>query len=53
MAFIFQIFPDGHITPGVMVANTDTKHYLHLTNNVYRQNQNQSEWVKGFSGFKS
>jgi len=31
-----QIFPDGHITPGILVANTDTKHYLHLTNNVYR-----------------
>ena len=31
-----QVFPNGHIAPGTMVANTDTKHYLDLTNNVYR-----------------
>ena len=31
-----QVFPEGKIAPGTLVANTDTKHYLHLTNNVYR-----------------
>ena len=31
-----QVFPAGKIAPGTLVANTDTKHYLHLTNNVYR-----------------
>ena len=31
-----QVFPSGHVTPGTLVANTDTKHYLHLTNNIYR-----------------
>ena len=36
LSYSFQIFPDGHITPGILVANTDTKHYLHLTDNVYR-----------------
>ena len=33
---LFQVFPDGHIAPGTLIANTDTKHYLHLTEKVYR-----------------
>merc|ERR1719500_194403 len=31
-----QVFPTGRIAPGTLVANTDTKHYLNLTNNIYR-----------------
>ncbi|XP_023342401.1 N-fatty-acyl-amino acid synthase/hydrolase PM20D1.1, partial [Eurytemora carolleeae] len=31
-----QVFPDGNITPGTLVANTDTKHYLNFTENIYR-----------------
>jgi len=31
-----EIFPNAHITPGVMVANTDTKHYQLLCDNIYR-----------------
>ena len=31
-----QVFTAGHVTPGTLVANTDTKHYLHLTNNINR-----------------
>ena len=31
-----QVFPTGHIAPGTLVANTDTKHYLNLTSNIYR-----------------
>lgn len=31
-----QVFPTGHIAPGTLVANTDTKHYLNLTDNIYR-----------------
>ena len=34
--FKFQVFPSGHIAPGTLVANTDTKHYLNLTSNIYR-----------------
>ena len=35
-----QVFPQGKIAPGTLVANTDTKHYLHLTNNIYRLDLN-------------
>ena len=38
MFLMFQVFPSAHVTPGTLVANTDTKHYLHLTNKVYRLN---------------
>lgn len=31
-----QVFSTAHVTPGTLVANTDTKHYLNLTDNVYR-----------------
>ena len=31
-----QVFQVGHVTPGTLIANTDTKHYLNLTNNIYR-----------------
>lgn len=31
-----DIFPDGNIVPGMLVGNTDTLHYLNLTNNIYR-----------------
>ncbi|XP_037090200.1 N-fatty-acyl-amino acid synthase/hydrolase PM20D1-like [Pollicipes pollicipes] len=34
-----QLYGDDVLTaPAVMVANTDTRHYLHLTDNVYRFN---------------
>ncbi|EDQ90624.1 uncharacterized protein MONBRDRAFT_950, partial [Monosiga brevicollis MX1] len=33
---IRQTWPDYAVSPGLMVAGTDTKHYLHLTPNVYR-----------------
>ena len=33
---VLQVFPDAVLTPGVMVANTDTKHYQHLCDAVYR-----------------
>lgn len=32
----FEVFPDAHVTPGTMVANTDTKHYQDLCQNIYR-----------------
>merc|ERR1719232_1960146 len=31
-----QVFPSGHVTPGTLVANTDTRHYVNLTNHIYR-----------------
>jgi len=31
-----QVFPDIGVSPGLMIANTDTKHYLELTDAVYR-----------------
>lgn len=31
-----EVFPGAHITPGTLIANTDTKHYLHLTDKIYR-----------------
>jgi carboxypeptidase PM20D1 len=31
-----QVFPGGHVTPGTLVANTDTKHYLNFTDKIYR-----------------
>jgi len=31
-----EVFPTAHVTPGTLIANTDTKHYLHLTSNIYR-----------------
>ena len=33
---IRQIFPDVLVSPGLMIAGTDTKHYVPLTNNIYR-----------------
>ena len=30
------MFPEGHVAPGTLIANTDTKHYLHLVDQVYR-----------------
>ena len=32
-----QVFPEGHIAPGTLIANTDTKHYQHLVEKIYRQ----------------
>ena len=32
-----QVFPEGHIAPGTLIANTDTKHYQHLVDKIYRQ----------------
>jgi len=31
-----QVFPTGHIAPGTLMANTDTRHYLNFTSNIYR-----------------
>uniref|UniRef100_V5GZ70 Putative m20 peptidase n=1 Tax=Ixodes ricinus TaxID=34613 RepID=V5GZ70_IXORI len=31
-----QTFPGVAVAPTVLVANTDTRHYLHLTRNIYR-----------------
>ena len=31
-----DVYPDGHIVPSLMVANTDTLHYLNLTSSIYR-----------------
>ena len=31
-----QVFPEGHIAPGTLIANTDTKHYQHLVDKIYR-----------------
>ena len=33
---IRQVFPGVIVSPFIMLANTDTKHYLKLTNNIYR-----------------
>ncbi len=33
---IRDVFPNAIITPGTMVANTDTKHYLSLCDAIYR-----------------
>ncbi|BFZ10867.1 hypothetical protein BsWGS_13906 [Bradybaena similaris] len=33
---IRQIWSSAVVAPGVMIGNTDTRHYLHLTNNIYR-----------------
>ena len=49
-----EVFPDGKIAPGTLVANTDTKHYLHLTNNVYRSERSGRRMTMTwdiFSGF--
>ena len=32
----YEVHPTAHVTPGIMVANTDTKHYQHLTDAIYR-----------------
>jgi len=31
-----QVFPEGRVIPGTLIGNTDTKHYLNLTDNIYR-----------------
>jgi len=31
-----DVFPDAKPVPGLMVGNTDTKHYLHLSDHIYR-----------------
>ncbi|XP_070557575.1 N-fatty-acyl-amino acid synthase/hydrolase PM20D1.2-like [Ptychodera flava] len=33
---IRQVFPDVVVAPGVMIGNTDTRHYWNLTKNIYR-----------------
>lgn len=33
---IRQVFPDAIVAPSLMVAGTDSKHYAHLTQNLYR-----------------
>lgn len=33
---IRQVWSEAAVAPGVLVANTDTRHYLHFTHNVYR-----------------
>ena len=31
-----QVYPDGRVTPGIMIANTDTRHYQDLSENIFR-----------------
>ena len=31
-----DVFPQGLVVPGLMVGNTDTRHYQKLTGNIYR-----------------
>merc|ERR1712173_469917 len=31
-----QVFSTGNIAPGTLMANTDTRHYLNFTSNIYR-----------------
>ncbi|CAG5122426.1 unnamed protein product [Candidula unifasciata] len=33
---IRQIWPSALVAPGVLIGNTDTRHYLNFTNNIYR-----------------
>ncbi|XP_046355018.2 N-fatty-acyl-amino acid synthase/hydrolase PM20D1-like [Haliotis rufescens] len=33
---IRQVWKDTIVAPGVMIGNTDTRHYINLTNNIYR-----------------
>lgn len=33
---VIEVYPSAILTPGVMVANTDTKHYLDLCDDIYR-----------------
>ncbi|KAK6176811.1 hypothetical protein SNE40_015042 [Patella caerulea] len=33
---IRQVWTNSVVAPGVMIGNTDTKHYIHLSNNIYR-----------------
>uniref|UniRef100_A0A0B6ZFW3 Peptidase M20 dimerisation domain-containing protein n=1 Tax=Arion vulgaris TaxID=1028688 RepID=A0A0B6ZFW3_9EUPU len=33
---IRQIWPKAVVVPGILMGNTDTRHYLHFTNNVFR-----------------
>ena len=36
MNSILDVFPSAVPAPGTLVGNTDTKHYSHLADNVYR-----------------
>jgi carboxypeptidase PM20D1 len=36
VAVLRQVFPDAVVAPGLLVAGTDSKHYLSLTEAVYR-----------------
>jgi len=31
-----QVFPEARVTPGLVIGGTDSKHYLGLTNKIYR-----------------
>ena len=31
-----DVFPQGLVVPGLMVGNTDTRHYQKLTKHIYR-----------------
>ena len=31
-----DVFPGSNVVPGMLVGNTDTLHYLNLTQNIYR-----------------
>jgi carboxypeptidase PM20D1 len=33
---IHQVFPEAVVTPGLLFASTDTRHYLELSDNIYR-----------------
>ncbi len=33
---ILSVYPDAMVVPGLLVGATDTRHYMHLTDNIYR-----------------
>eukprot|EP00092_Neocalanus_flemingeri_P018492 GFUD01020012.1.p1 GENE.GFUD01020012.1~~GFUD01020012.1.p1 ORF type:complete len:582 (-),score=147.32 GFUD01020012.1:33-1778(-) len=49
-----EVFPTAHVTPGTLMANTDSKHYLHLTDKIYRFTpafitRNDTKRIHGFN----
>jgi carboxypeptidase PM20D1 len=49
---IHQVFPEAVVTPGLLFASTDTRHYLDLSDNIYRFGPilAQPEVTKGVHG---
>ena len=52
MNSILDVFPSAVPSPGVLVGNTDTKHYADLASNVYRFSPAllDKEGIKRFHG---